>query len=97
MTELEKQQEITHHVADEIDPNKEMDDVKEQHTQDSINTQPHYIGPTSWYKVANDWELNPWESDICKRIIRCRHKGNFEEDLIKTKKLIDIYLKEYDF
>ena len=62
----------------------------------SINTQPHYKGSTSWYKVADDFKLNSWESDICKRIIRCRHKGNFKEDLQKTKDLIDIYLKEYN-
>jgi len=28
--------------------------------------------------------------------MRCRKKGNFKEDLEKTKFLIDLYLKEYD-
>lgn len=49
----------------------------------------------SLYKFANDRGLNSWESDIIKRVIRCRKKGNFKEDLEKTKFLIDLYLKEY--
>jgi hypothetical protein len=50
----------------------------------------------SLYKFANDRGLNSWEFDICKRVIRCRKKGNFKEDLEKTKFLIDLYLKEYE-
>jgi len=60
----------------------------------SINTQSHYKGKDSLYKFAEDWQLNSYEFDIIKRIVRCRHKGNFNEDLIKTSALIDIYLKE---
>jgi len=47
----------------------------------SVNTQSHYKGKDSLYKFI-------------KRIVRCRHKGSFEQDLTKTKDLIDIYLKE---
>ena len=61
----------------------------------TVNVKSYYKGKTSLYKVAEEWGLNAWESDILKRIIRCRHKGNFVEDLEKTKDLIDIYLKEY--
>jgi hypothetical protein len=50
----------------------------------------------SLYKFANDNGLNSWEFDLIKRIIRCRKKGNFKEDLEKTKFLIDLYLKEFD-
>lgn len=50
----------------------------------------------SLYKFAEDHNLNAWEFDILKRIIRCRKKGLFKEDLEKTKFLIDLYLKEYD-
>jgi hypothetical protein len=50
----------------------------------------------SLYKFANDFGLNSWEFDLCKRIIRCRKKGNFKEDLEKTKFLIDLYLKEFN-
>lgn len=60
----------------------------------SINTQSHYQGPVSIYKIAEDFNLNSYEFDILKRIIRCRHKGSFKQDLEKTKDTIDIYLKE---
>lgn len=60
----------------------------------SINTESHYKGKDSLYKFAEEWQLNTYEFDIIKRIVRCRHKGQFNQDLIKTKNLIDIYLKE---
>ena len=60
----------------------------------SINTQSHYLGNDSLYKFAEEWALNSYEFDIIKRIVRCRHKGSFEQDLEKTKDLIDIYLRE---
>ena len=60
----------------------------------SVNTQTYYKGKDSLYKFAEDWDLNSYEFDIITRIVRCRHKGTFEQDLKKTKDLIDIYLKE---
>ena len=60
----------------------------------SVHTQTHYRGKDSLYKFAEDWGLNAYEFDIIKRIVRCRHKGTFEQDLKKTKDLIDIYLQE---
>jgi hypothetical protein len=60
----------------------------------SVNTQSYYQGKNSLYKFAEDWGLNSYEFDIIKRIVRCRHKGTFDQDLSKTKDLIDIYLKE---
>jgi hypothetical protein len=60
----------------------------------SVNTQSHYKGKDSLYKFAEEWSLNSYEFDMIKRIVRCRHKGSFEQDLEKTKDLIDIYLKE---
>tara|TARA_R110000850_G_scaffold79483_1_gene171384 strand:- start:1562 stop:1756 length:195 start_codon:yes stop_codon:yes gene_type:complete len=50
----------------------------------------------SIYRFANDNKLNSYEFDIIKRVIRCRKKGVFTEDLEKTKLLIDLYLKEQD-
>ena len=38
---------------------------------------------------------NLYEFDIVKRVVRCRKKGQFQEDLTKTKDLIDIYLAEH--
>jgi hypothetical protein len=48
----------------------------------------------SLYQFAEQQNLNSYEFDIVKRIIRCRKKGNFKEDLEKTKFLIDLYLNE---
>ena len=60
------------------------------------NIVPYYKGKESLYKFAEEWNLNSWEFDIVKRICRCRHKGHFKEDLMKTKGIIDIYLKEHN-
>ena len=61
----------------------------------SGHTQNHYQGNIgSLYKFAEEWKLNAYEFDIIKRIVRCRHKGKFEQDLQKTKDTIDIYLQE---
>ena len=50
----------------------------------------------SLYKFAEDQNLNAWEFDLVKRIVRSRKKGNFKQDLEKTKFLIDLYLEEYE-
>jgi hypothetical protein len=63
---------------------------------ETIHTQKHYTGKDSLYKFATEWELNAYEFDILKRVVRCRRKGNFEQDLQKTKDVIDIYLKEFN-
>ena len=48
----------------------------------------------SLYKFAEHHKLNAYEFDIIKRIVRCRKKDQFEDDLNKTKHLIDLYLNE---
>ena len=59
-------------------------------------TPPHYNNDNgSLYKFAQDQNLNAWEFDLVKRIVRSRKKGQFKEDMEKTKHLIDLYLKEY--
>lgn len=50
----------------------------------------------SLYLFAQNHELNAWEFDILKRVVRCRKKGQFIEDLEKTKRVIDLYLKEFN-
>jgi hypothetical protein len=50
----------------------------------------------SLYKFAEQQGLNAWEFDILKRLVRCRKKGQFKEDLEKTKRVIDLYLKEFE-
>ena len=63
---------------------------------ENVNTKYYYKGKSSLYKFCEEWELNSYEFDIIKRIVRCRHKDKFEEDLKKTKDVIDIYLKEHN-
>ena len=50
----------------------------------------------SLYLFANQHELNAYEFDIIKRIVRCRKKGYFHEDLAKSIRVIELYLKEYN-
>lgn len=50
----------------------------------------------SLYQFCENQQLNSYEFDIIKRVMRCRKKGNFKEDLEKTKFLIDLYLKEHE-
>ena len=50
----------------------------------------------SLYLFAEERGLNSWESDIIKRVVRCRKKGAFREDLEKTKNLIDLYIREFE-
>lgn len=57
--------------------------------------QKHYNNKNgSLYQFAENHKLNSYEFDIVKRVMRCRKKGTFLEDLKKTKFLIDLYIKE---
>lgn len=49
----------------------------------------------SLYLFAERHQLNAWEFDILKRVTRCRKKGQWLDDLIKTKEVIDLYIQEY--
>ena len=60
------------------------------------NKPDHYDNSRgSLYQFCENQKLNSWEFDIIKRVMRCRKKGSFLEDLEKTKFLIDLYIKEY--
>ena len=50
----------------------------------------------SIYEFSTNQGLNAYEFDIIKRIVRCRKKGLFKQDLEKTKHVIDLYLKEFN-
>jgi hypothetical protein len=50
----------------------------------------------SLYLFAQQHKLNAYEFDIIKRIVRCRKKGYFREDLAKSIRVIELYLKEYN-
>ena len=63
----------------------------------TLETPQHYDNSKgSIYKFCEEQELNSYEFDLIKRIVRCRKKGQFKEDLEKTKVLIDLYLKEFE-
>ena len=63
---------------------------------DAFKPDAHYDNKNgSLYKFSEDHGLNAYEFDIIKRITRCRKKGQFREDLEKTKRVIDLYLKEF--
>lgn len=65
--------------------------------EDKPQKDEHYNNENgSLYLFAQQHELNAWEFDILKRIVRCRKKGQFKEDLEKTKRVIDLYLKEFE-
>lgn len=60
-----------------------------------VNSPSYYNNENgSLYKFQIDHDLNSYEFDIVKRMVRCRKKGEFKKDLQKTKDLIDLYLNE---
>lgn len=70
---------------------------KMTYLDETIETPKHYDNSKgSIYQFCENQNLNSYEFDIIKRVVRCRKKGNFKEDLEKTKALIDLYLKEYE-
>ena len=72
-------------------------EIKEEYPEVIIKTPEYYDNSKgSLYKFCQEKELNNYEFDIIKRVMRCRKKGLFKEDLEKTKNLIDLYLKEYE-
>jgi hypothetical protein len=69
--------------------------LKEE-AQDVVQKDVHYDNSNgSLYLFAQQHELNAWEFDIIKRVVRCREKGYFHEDLAKTIRVIELYLKEH--
>lgn len=60
----------------------------------TTNIKPYYKGKSSLYLFAEEYGLNSWEFDCIKRLVRCRHKGSWLEDLEKTNGVIDIYINE---
>jgi len=63
--------------------------------EEEPETPEHYDNSQgSLYQFAEQHNLNSYEFDIIKRVIRCRKKGEFLSDLNKTKNVIDIYIKE---
>lgn len=62
---------------------------------ESDNTPSHYDNSKgSLYQFAEDHQLNAWEFEVCKRIVRCRKKGEWLSDIDKTIKVLELYKKE---
>jgi len=72
--------------------------ITDKNLIEEIKEAPKHYNNTngSLYKYCEDNNINSYEFDIIKRVMRCRKKGNFREDLEKTKFLIDLYIKEYN-
>ena len=59
------------------------------------DTPNHYDNSNgSLYLFASQHNLNSYEFDVIKRIVRCREKGEFKSDVLKTIKVLEIYLHE---
>lgn len=64
-------------------------------SKENLVDNKHYNNDNgSLYLFAEQHNLNAWEFEIIKRVVRCRKKGEFLSDLEKTKVVIDLYLKE---
>ena len=71
--------------------------LKEEALDYAAKIDTHYDNSNgSLYLFARQQGLNAWEFDCIKRLVRCRKKGQFKEDLEKTIRVIELYLKEYD-
>jgi hypothetical protein len=73
-----------------VDP---FEDTKKPNTE--VDNSHYDNSNGSLYLFAEQQKLNAWEFDLTKRIVRCRKKGNFIQDLEKSKILIDLYIQEY--
>ena len=88
------------YLKDEVGDNVRISDIGfiQNHFKLVNDNTPSYYDNSkgSIYLFADNQKLNGWETDIIKRIVRCRKKGQWKEDLEKTKHLIDLYIKEYE-
>jgi hypothetical protein len=84
------------HAFDWNETKEGKDFWSEWHDKEGVKEEPkHYDNSKgSLYKFCDEHELNSYEFDIIKRVMRCRKKGLFLEDLEKTKFAIDLYIKE---
>lgn len=73
--------------------------ISEAYEEEVFNPQQHYFNELkqfrSLFELSHILELNEWEFDILKRLVRCRKKGQFSQDIQKIKDTADIYLTEF--
>jgi hypothetical protein len=62
---------------------------------EQLQTPKHYDNSKgSLYQFCENQNLNSYEFEIIKRVVRCRKKGEFISDIEKTIKVLQIYLQE---
>jgi len=62
---------------------------------EQLQTPNHYDNSKgSLYQFCENQQLNSYEFEIIKRVVRCRKKGEFISDIEKTIKVLQIYLQE---
>jgi hypothetical protein len=62
---------------------------------EQLQTPNHYDNSKgSLYQFCENQNLNSYEFEIIKRVVRCRKKGEFISDIEKTIKVLQIYLQE---
>jgi hypothetical protein len=72
-----------------------IEEIQEMFSYEFVKKDIHYDNTNgSLYLFASQHELNAYEFDVIKRIVRCRKKGQFREDLEKSIRVIELYLKE---
>ena len=87
-----KSEEFENHAFDFSDANGTIFKIKEEY-----KAPKHYDNTNgSLYLFAEQHNLNAWEFDCIKRIVRSRKKGNFIEDINKTIHVLKLYKKEYE-
>lgn len=69
----------------------EKDDNTRSSNVGSSNYAEHVIQPWS---IWLDWELNPWDADIIKRVLRTKKGTLREEDYQKIKHICDERLRQ---
>jgi hypothetical protein len=104
MNSYEKLLEVVGGFNSEIKNVEELEE-KIKIINQNVNSSKHYESETpkhynnnkgSLYNFAEEKELNAWEFDCIKRIVRSRKKGEFESDIKKTIVVLELYLKEYN-
>jgi len=63
--------------------------------KEQLQTPNHYDNSKgSLYQFCENQNLNSYEFEVIKRVVRCRKKGEFISDIEKTIKVLQIYLQE---
>lgn len=70
-------------------------------TEETDNTRDYNVGLSNYaehtiqpWSIWLDWELNPWDADIVKRVLRTKDGCNRDEDYEKIKHICDERLRQ---